>query len=125
MNKAWVYIIANKNITTFYIGVTNNIERRMLEHKASLGSLFASKYKLTCLLFQEELPSISDAIKREKQLKNWHQNWKLNLIKEENPELIDLAREWFSIEEIDEFKLNQDYISSKNTNNQDSETSSE
>ena len=113
MNQYWVYIISNFNRTTLYIGVTNDLERRMLEHKAGIGSKFSSKYKLKNLLYYEVLPSISDAIEREKQLKNWHRAWKLNLIKEINPEMKDLAEEWFTNEDIDEFIQNQDYINKK------------
>jgi putative endonuclease len=125
MKTGWVYIISNFSRTTFYTGVTNDIERRMLEHKAHIGSVFASKYKLTDLLYIEELPTISDAIDREKQIKNWHRDWKLNLIKQENPKLINLAKDWFSAEEINEFKVNQDYINNNAGVKQDSETSSE
>jgi putative endonuclease len=121
MINAWVYIISNFNRTTFYIGVTNNIERRILEHKSGIGSVFSSKYKLTILLYFEEFRLISDSIKREKQIKNWHRKWKINLIKESNPAFNDLASDWFSDKEIEEFKFNQDYIKS----NIDSETSSE
>ena len=70
-----VYIVTNKNRTTFYIGVTNDIRRRILEHKAGVGSAFTSKYNLTDLLYCEEFDEIKIAIAREKQLKNWHRDW--------------------------------------------------
>ncbi len=71
MNSGSVYIITNKNRTTLYIGVTNELERRVLEHKCSSGSKFAVKYNLVDLLFFEHFDSIIEAISYEKQLKNW------------------------------------------------------
>jgi putative endonuclease len=104
MKQGFVYIMSNKNRTTLYIGVTNNIERRVLEHKASCGSVFTSKYNLFDLLYWEKIDGMMRAIDREKQLKNWHSDWKWNLIKEENPTLVDLAKDWFTDEEIREYK---------------------
>lgn len=94
LTNAFIYIMANKNLTTFYIGVTNNLERRVKEHKEGDGSEFTSKYKLTYLVYYEIISDIKLAIKREKQLKNWHRAWKLDLIKELNPGMIDLAADW-------------------------------
>lgn len=90
----FVYIMSNKNRTTFYIGITNNLERRVAEHKAGAGSTFTSKYKLFDLIYFEMIPDIEQAIAREKQLKRWHRAWKINLIKSENPEMKDLAADW-------------------------------
>lgn len=90
MSKGYVYIMTNIARTTLYVGVTNNISRRAWEHKQGNGSKFTSKYKLTILLYAEELDSISDAIAREKQLKNWKRSWKWDLIKSLNPKLVDL-----------------------------------
>ena len=104
MKQGFVYIMSNKNRTTIYIGVTNNLERRVLEHKAAYGSKFTSKYNLFDLLYLERINGMGAAIQREKQLKNWHSDWKWNLIKEENPDLKDLAEDWFTKEEIKEFK---------------------
>jgi putative endonuclease len=95
-----VYIISNKRRTTLYIGVTSDLERRILEHKRGVGSIFSSRYKLTDLLYYEDIPGMMNAIEREKQLKNWHKEWKWNLIKQENPDLIDLAADWYSIEDL-------------------------
>lgn len=69
MNKYFVYILASKNNTTIYIGVTNNIERRIYEHKNNLIDGFSKKYNTHKLVYLEETNSIEDAIKREKQLK--------------------------------------------------------
>lgn len=87
----YIYILTNIYNTTFYIGVTNNLERRLYEHKHNLLPGFTQKYNLHKLVYFEEYPQIEDALKREKQLKNWHHNWKLNLIKSENPLLKDLG----------------------------------
>ena len=104
MEEGFVYILSNKNRTTTYIGVTNDIERRMIEHKIGSGSRFTSKYKLYELMYYESYSLIIDAIDREKQLKNWHRDWKWNLIKEENPKLVDLSTDWFTDLEIEEYK---------------------
>jgi putative endonuclease len=94
MKEAFVYIMSNKNRTTLYIGVTNNLERRVKEHKIGLNEGFTSKYKLHDLVYFERIFGISQAIQREKQLKRWHRDWKFNLIKNENPELRDLSADW-------------------------------
>jgi len=96
MKIGYIYLMSNKNRTTLYIGVTNNIQRRVLEHKSGQGSVFTSKYNLTDLLYFERIIGMQNAINREKQLKNWHKEWKWNLIKEENPELRNLAKKWFA-----------------------------
>lgn len=92
----FVYIMSNKNRTTFYIGVTNNLHRRVAEHNNGEGSKFVQRYKLYDLIYYEHFTDIEYAIKREKQLKNWHRDWKLNLIKEFNPNLMDLKKDLYS-----------------------------
>ncbi len=101
MKLYYVYILSNKTRTVLYIGMTNDLERRMLEHKTGHGSTFCKKYKVTDLLYYEEYPSIVDAITREKQLKNWHREWKWNLIKKENKNLQDISKDWFTREEYE------------------------
>lgn len=91
MKVAYVYIMSNHKRTTFYIGVTNNLERRVAEHKAEVGSVFTSKYKLDDLLYYERIYGIEQAIEREKQLKNWKRKWKIDLIKSINPHMLDLT----------------------------------
>jgi len=91
----YVYIITNKNNTTFYIGVNDNLMRRMYEHKNGLIEGFSKKYRLQKLVYFEEFDYINNAIRREKQLKNWHRDWKINLIKRENSSFKDLSEEWF------------------------------
>ncbi len=85
--------MSNARRTTFYIGVTNDLERRVLEHKNDLSD-FTSKYKLYDLVYYEVISDIKTAIAREKQLKRWHREWKLNLIKSMNPEFLNLAEDW-------------------------------
>ena len=104
MDEGFVYIITNKNRTTIYIGVTNDIIRRIAEHKTGFGSKFSSKYKLYDLMYYEHFDGIEIAIHHEKRLKNWHREWKWNLIRKENPKLEDLAADWFTEKEINDFK---------------------
>jgi putative endonuclease len=100
MKKYYVYIISNFNRNVFYIGVTNNLERRTLEHKGGIGSEFTTKYNCHYLLYHEEFGNINNAIEREKQLKNWHREWKINLIKSQNNDMVDLAKDWFTEHDI-------------------------
>lgn len=95
MKQSFVYIMSNYNRTTIYIGVTTNLERRVLEHKRGVGSVFTKKYQLKYLIYFEEVGGINQAIEREKQLKNWHKEWKWNLINESNPDLVDLSEDWY------------------------------
>jgi len=89
----YVYILTNKS-KTLYIGITNNLERRIYEHKHKLKDGFTKKYNLTKLVYYEMFNDINDAIKREKQLKNWHRQWKINLIESKNKEWKDLYEEF-------------------------------
>lgn len=91
----FVYIMSNgyRKNPTLYIGVTNCIERRVFEHKNKSNKGFTREYNLDKLVYLENCSSAYDAISRENQLKNWHREWKLNLIREHNPRLEDLARE--------------------------------
>ena len=87
MQLSYVYIMSNTYRTTFYIGVTADLSQRIIEHHDGIGSKFTSKYNLKDLIYFEEFTDIDQAISREKQLKNWHKEWKLNLIKTINPKL--------------------------------------
>ena len=82
--------MTNKNNTTLYIGVTNDLIRRVYEHKNKLIRGFTSRYNLTKLVYYEIWQGEIEAIQREKQLKNWHKEWKLKLITEQNPNFDDL-----------------------------------
>lgn len=92
--------MSNKNKNVFYVGVTNNLERRVFEHKTGIIEGFTKKYNCKELVYYEEFQNITDAISREKQLKNWHREWKINLIKFLNPDFIDLSKEWFDLETL-------------------------
>ena len=82
--KGYLYIIGN-NRPTLYIGVTSDLVQRIYQHKNSFVDAFSKKYKLNKLLYYEVFDDIKEAIQREKQLKNWHREWKLKLIKNKNP----------------------------------------
>lgn len=90
MKKGYVYIMSNKNRTTFYIGVTSNLKNRIADHKNGVGSLFTKRYNLEDLVYYVDFSDILQAIDREKQLKKWHREWKINLIRSANPEMKDL-----------------------------------
>ena len=81
--------------TTLYIGVTNDLGRRMYEHKQGLVEGFSKKYNLRKLLYFEETDDVQAAIEREKQLKKWRRDKKIVLIKKVNPQFEDLSTEWF------------------------------
>ena len=85
-----VYILTNINNTTFYIGVTSNLPKRIWEHKNKFVDGFTKKYNVDKLVYYELTENIETAINREKQLKNWHRDWKIKLIKKINPNFDDL-----------------------------------
>ncbi len=88
-----VYIMTNYSETTFYIGVTSNLPRRILEHKNKVVEGFTQKYNVNKLVYYEITDSIEVAINREKQLKRWHREWKINLIKKMNPQFRDISED--------------------------------
>lgn len=83
-------MLSNTSRTMLYIGVTTDLSKRILEHKNGVGSQFTQKYNLKELVYFEEFTDVNQAIAREKQLKNWHKDWKWNLIKENNPDFKEL-----------------------------------
>ncbi len=87
---AFVYFTTNKNGTVLYVGVTNDLRRRALEHKEGKVPGFTARYNLVKLVYYECFSSISEAIDREKKLKRWRREWKEKLIEEINPEWRDL-----------------------------------
>ena len=93
MKQYSVYIMTNKS-GTLYIGVTNDLTRRMSEHKQGLGGQFTTRYRITQLLYFEETRDIHAALAREKQLKGWTRAKKLELIASDNPRWIDLSADW-------------------------------
>ncbi len=91
MKQYYVYILTNFSNTTLYIGVTNNLERRLYEHKYEFADSFTKKYHCHRLLYFEVSNSVEAAIEREKQLKRWSRIKKDNLIKTMNPNMEDLS----------------------------------
>ena len=92
-NQYCVYIMTNKNISVLYTGVTNNLHRRVIEHKTGKGGKFTSKYKVTKLVYCECGDDINAAIDREKQIKGGSRQNKINLINDMNPGWRDLFDE--------------------------------
>ncbi|TAN33047.1 GIY-YIG nuclease family protein [Patescibacteria group bacterium] len=90
----YVYILTNIINTVLYVGITNNLERRLEEHKNGINEGFTKQYNLKKLVYYEVFLDPRDAINREKQIKNWHRQWKINLVKGLNPTLKDLSDEW-------------------------------
>jgi putative endonuclease len=87
-------MITNKRNGTLYIGVTNNLERRIFEHKNKLIKGFSKTYGLNSLVYYESFQHINDAIKREKNMKKWKREWKIKLIESENKYWKDLSESW-------------------------------
>ncbi len=90
----YVYIMSNKS-RTLYIGVTNNLERRIYEHKQKIIPSFTSKYNITNLVYFELTNDVYSAIAREKQIKGWLRRKKVALIESVNPEWQDLSDGWY------------------------------
>ena len=97
MKEYYVYIMSNHS-KTLYTGVTNNLERRVYEHKHKLIEGFTSKYNITNLVYYESTNDIRVAISREKQIKGWLRSKKVALIESVNPNWADLSDEWFERE---------------------------
>ncbi len=90
----YVYILANRKSGTLYVGVTNNLARRLYEHVNGLTKGFTKKYDVHRLVYFELTSDVTSAIAREKQLKNWKREWKIALIEKENPDWNDLSKEF-------------------------------
>ena len=90
----WVYILANRRNGTLYVGVTNDLVRRIQEHREGLVPGFTKRYGLKLLVYMELHHDINSAILREKRIKRWHRQWKLQLIEAKNPQWRDL---WFDL----------------------------
>ena len=88
----WVYILATKIGGTLYIGVTNDLVRRVYEHKESLAEGFTQKCGIHRLVYFEQHADIEAALQREKRLKQWNRAWKVRLIEQSNPNWVDLYR---------------------------------
>ena len=93
MKTYYVYILASQKRGTLYIGVTNDLIRRIEEHKAKEVDGFTKKYNVSTLVYFESTNDVESAISREKVLKHWNREWKINLIESVNPEWKDLSLE--------------------------------
>ena len=93
MNTYYIYILASKPKGIFYIGVTNDLIRRVWEHKNGLVEGFSKRYFIKKLVYFEESSSVESAIIREKRLKAWKRDWKIELIEKHNPDWKDLYAE--------------------------------
>lgn len=95
MRKYYVYILTNK-ARTLYTGITNDLERRVFEHKNKLVPGFTTKYHITKLIWFDEFDDVLQAIEGEKKIKGWRRSKKVELIEKDNPEWKDLADDWFA-----------------------------
>jgi putative endonuclease len=86
-----VYILASRRYGTLYIGITNDLRRRLEEHRLGKGSDFVKQYRVTRLVHVDTFDDPESAIRREKQLKKWNRDWKIRLIEEDNLEWDDLS----------------------------------
>jgi len=94
MKNYYVYILTNQENSVLYIGITNDLVRRLYEHKEHLIQGFTDNYNCVKLVYYETCSDVNSAIAREKQLKNWHRQWKINLIEQDNPHWKDLTQDF-------------------------------
>ena len=95
VHQYYVYILASKIRGTLYIGMTNDLQRRVYEHKKGIKEGFTWKYGVGKLVYFEIFKEVNDAIDREKNMKKWKRDWKIRLIEEENKRWLDLASDWY------------------------------
>ncbi len=93
--RYYIYILASQKNGTLYIGVTNNLFKRVQQHKDKENKSFTKKYDINKLVYYEEYGEIGMAIQREKNLKKWKRDWKIKLIEEDNPNWKDLYNDFF------------------------------
>ena len=115
---AYVYIMTNKRYGTLYVGVTSNLVKRAWEHRLGAVDGFTKEYGLKQLVWYEQHTSMIEAITREKQIKRWHRDWKVNLVHSMNPRWADLYESilgWFDSERdlVAPAKAGAQYASSK------------
>jgi putative endonuclease len=89
-HRYWVYIITSSSLSAMYIGVTNDLGKRVVEHRSGVSSEFVKKYKVTKLVHAEEFELIEEAIAREKQLEGWKRIHKNELVRATNPRWNDI-----------------------------------
>src|SRR5450759_235778 len=90
----YIYLLASKS-RRLYVGVTNNLERRLFEHKSKQVDGFTKKYNIDRLVYFEQTTDVLSAITREKQIKSWNRSKKIRLIEIDNPTWDDLSTEWY------------------------------
>ena len=95
IHQYYVYILASKIRGTLYIGITNNLQRRIYEHKIGIKRGFTQKYGVNKLVYFESFKNVDEAINREKNLKKWKREWKIKLLEEKNKKWEDLSQDWF------------------------------
>ena len=98
MKRYYVYILASKT-GTLYVGVTNDLQRRIFEHKHGLIKGFTKRYGVNRLVYYEETPEVNEAITREKEIKKWRRSRKIDLINSMNSQWKDLSDGWFDEDE--------------------------
>ena len=96
MRTYYIYIMASRS-RVLYVGVTNDLARRVNEHKRGLIPGFTSKYRVTRLVYFQEFADIHDAIAREKAIKGWKRSRKVRVVESRNPRWEDLAENWFRL----------------------------
>jgi putative endonuclease len=90
MLQYYVYILASKKYGTLYVGITSDLIKRIHQHKEHFVDGFTNKYKVHQLVYYEIHEDVREAILREKQIKKWNREWKINLIEQDNPHWLDL-----------------------------------
>ncbi|MDR2035563.1 MAG: GIY-YIG nuclease family protein [Coriobacteriales bacterium] len=90
----YVYIMASRKSGTLYVGMTNNLPRRVYEHKNNLVDGFTKKYGVHRLVWYERTVDVNSALLKEKQIKKWNRNWKIRMIEEKNAEWEDLSKDF-------------------------------
>ena len=94
MKNYYIYILASKKNGTLYIGMTNDLVRRIFEHKSGSIEGFTKKYSVDKLVYLESTTDVNEAIAREKRLKKWKRQWKIDLIENSNPDWRDLSEDF-------------------------------
>lgn len=93
MQEYYVYILASGKNGTLYVGMAEDIAKRVVRHKGRQGNEFTAKYDVLKLVYYEKHKSLEEAVKREKQLKKWNRRWKIRIIEQLNPKWEDLFSE--------------------------------
>ena len=95
IHQYYVYLLASKIRGTLYIGMTNDLQRRVYEHKMGIKEGFTQKYGVNKLMYFETFQDVNEAIERENNLKKWKRDWKIKLIEKDNKKWLDLAKNWY------------------------------